>query len=365
MSAIKGDFIGFEYDGIHSSDLEIVRVSDGSRYSENLFPTIQDKTTQIPGADGTYFFGSYFTQKQISFSFAYNNLSEEGIRKIKSLFGDKKIHNLIFDETPYKIYKVKTTGSPNLKYICFSNPEEAVAQDLHTKQDLYGIDAAKPFGRIYKGEGQASFITYLPFAVSRYKYLDQYTPQTIPQWESTDSVYYNLPEWQEASRMVNSTESKSKNGITYIIDTVDFLQDNTTYSSPGNILIHNAGDIATSFKLYIYFQNGKFNGCVLGSSSDEHFGKITIQDFSLEGEDNGICINSKLNLIEGVKYIFNGNEVTNIIPTGMIYNKYIEEGDFFKIQPTDEPILMPFSVTGLSSDSNEWIGSIEYNYYYL
>lgn len=101
MSELKGDFIGFQFDGIHSSELGIIRVSDGSRYSENLLPTVQDKTTPVPGADGTFYFGSYFTQRQFNFSFAYDNLTEEQIRRIKVLFGDKKIHDLIFDPTDF------------------------------------------------------------------------------------------------------------------------------------------------------------------------------------------------------------------------------------------------------------------------
>ena len=65
MSVLKGDYIGFSY-GInhktgrpmHSSDLGIVRTSNGSRFDENLLPTMQDKTVQVPGGDGTYYFGS-------------------------------------------------------------------------------------------------------------------------------------------------------------------------------------------------------------------------------------------------------------------------------------------------------------------
>ena len=50
------DYIGFSFGTgkfdettgkeklIHSSELGIIRVSDGSRFSENLLPTIQDKT---------------------------------------------------------------------------------------------------------------------------------------------------------------------------------------------------------------------------------------------------------------------------------------------------------------------------------
>jgi hypothetical protein len=34
------DFIGFTFNGKHSSELGIVRTSDGSRFNENLLPTI-------------------------------------------------------------------------------------------------------------------------------------------------------------------------------------------------------------------------------------------------------------------------------------------------------------------------------------
>jgi hypothetical protein len=39
MSEWKGEFLGFTYGNIHSSDLGIVRVSNGSRFEENLLPT--------------------------------------------------------------------------------------------------------------------------------------------------------------------------------------------------------------------------------------------------------------------------------------------------------------------------------------
>ena len=58
MSVLKGDYIGFSYGTkadetpMHSSDLGIVRTSEGSRFNENLLPTIQDKIVQVPGGDG-------------------------------------------------------------------------------------------------------------------------------------------------------------------------------------------------------------------------------------------------------------------------------------------------------------------------
>jgi hypothetical protein len=40
---IKGDFISFSYNGVHSTELGIVHVSSSDRYADALLPTIQDK----------------------------------------------------------------------------------------------------------------------------------------------------------------------------------------------------------------------------------------------------------------------------------------------------------------------------------
>ena len=76
MSILKGDYIGFKYNNIHSSELGIIRVSNGSRFEENLLPNMQDKTVQIPGSDGSYYFGSYYTSRQINLSFAFDGMTE-------------------------------------------------------------------------------------------------------------------------------------------------------------------------------------------------------------------------------------------------------------------------------------------------
>jgi hypothetical protein len=41
---------------------------------------------------------------------------------------------LVFDETPYKYYNVKSTGNPNLKYICFDAEDASPGGDVG---DLY------------------------------------------------------------------------------------------------------------------------------------------------------------------------------------------------------------------------------------
>lgn len=354
MGVIKGDFLGFTYNGIHSSELGIFRVSDGNRYTENLFPTIQDKTTQRPGADGTYYYGSFYTQKSFNISIAYEDLSDEQLRRIKNLFSDKNPHDLIFDEAPYKVYKVKITGTPNLKYVCFDKPlindyrDKENDTGFKSKEQLYEVGAKVTTGRVYKGEGQLSFIAYNPFARCRYKYLDQYVFKNIPEWGSMDNnnandVYYNLYDWVEASRLVPSSSKKKKDGKTYSIDEV----------TKEGLMYYNAGDKEVPFCLNFMFDR-YFNGCTI--SNNEFL--IQLEDFLLVDGDKGIKINSNLHLIEGID--------ENGAPTGTIYNKYIIKGDFFKFPVTDELTWLGFS-WGLDGDEappSNFKGSIEYKYIY-
>lgn len=148
-TALKGDFIGFWIGNTHSSELGIIRTSDGSRFNENLLPTIQDKTIQVPGGDGYYYFGSSYTQRQFSIPIAFDDMSEKQFRQLRQIIGNKEMVQLVFDETPYKYYNVKSTGSPTLKYICFDD------------------EKADTKSRIYKGEGTLNFIAYDPFGYTR------------------------------------------------------------------------------------------------------------------------------------------------------------------------------------------------------
>ena len=300
------DYAGFIYNGIHSSDLGIVRTSDGSRFNENLLPTIQDKIVQVPGGDGTYFFGSYFTQKQLTISFAFDALSEEDFMRLKKHFGDKKIHDLIFDEAPYKIYKAKVTGTASIKHIPFNEGET---------------------NRLYKGEGSIQFTCYQPYARSRFKTLEEYETEG----------YENINEWAAASG---------------ILSAIDYAQKDI-YNA-GTIKLYNPGHIDSHFQLRIDFVDGKIlsGKMYLGDLS----GQITWKDMTIKNGDSYVVFNSKLNLIEG--YGADNKK------TGNIYNEYITSGTFFKV-PIGESELTIIDTSSGNTGSNYKAVSINYDYYYL
>lgn len=143
MSTFQGDFLGFTLGDIHSSSLNITRVSASDRYEDALLPTFKDTTVEMPGGDGMYYFDTSYNSRTFNIDFAYDNLHDEDLRSLSRILGFKGIQPLIFDEFPYKQYMVKCAAPPSLKYICF---------------DSYGT-------RIYKGEGSVSLIAYYPFGI--------------------------------------------------------------------------------------------------------------------------------------------------------------------------------------------------------
>lgn len=298
--ALKGDFIGFSFNEHRSESLGIVRVSDGSRYNEDLVPTTQDKTVQVPGGDGFYYFESDYTQRQFSINIAFDELTEKQFRELQQVFGTKELGKLIFDERPYKYYMVKSS-KPQLKYICFGKDGE----------------------RIYKGEGTLTFTAYYPFAKSVFKFLEkEIEKETGKEVYVLRKTYSNIEEWAEASGM------KAQGAL----DKVPKSPTEGVYP----ISVYNAGDLEADFILKF---NGAPNSAMNIELSQQNVagkkGFLNLKKFDLKGTDTGFQINTKTNLIEG----FNTKGLT-----GILYNENIIQGDFFKIPPQKERLKI--SVTG-------------------
>ena len=306
MSGFKGDFLGFTYNGVHSSDLGIVRTSDGSRFNENLLPTIQDKTVQVPGGDGTYYFGSYYTQRQFSIPFAFDSLTEDQVRSLRAHFGDKKIHDLVFDEAPYKTYRAKVTGTAQIKHIVF---DEGAGKE-----------------RVYKGEGSIQFTCYSPYAICKKKTLSEYKNVS------------NVNEWAAASGLLQSLGSYD-----------------SFNSTTRSIYLYNPGDKEAHFLLKLYFKDnggvipaGKM---VLQVEGQEQWTLEWSQMSKLSSSDTYIIFNSKLNLIEGAH--------SSDIKSGTVYNKFVTAGQFAPIPQGESQLVFDTGGTSLSRVN------ISYDYYYI
>ena len=257
-NGIGGEFTGFRFNGKHTVDLGITRVSGGNRYNENILPTIQDKTVQVPGADGTYYFGSYYTQRPWNLNLAYDGVTETQRREIIKTFGTKDLCELIFDEYPDRYYMAKVNGTPQMKFIPMDASHAADLNTIDTNQESHGIEDNVGTGLIYKGEMTINFVAYYPFA------------------KSTATYKASTP---------------------------------------------NKGDLPTDFVYEVPFSGDAISAITLSASDGS--GQLYINKIKKKGNDYGVRISSRTNLIEGI-----GSDGA---ATGNLYNEYIARGSFFKI----------------------------------
>lgn len=390
---MKGDFLGFSFDGIHCSFLQVTNVSNGDRYNEFLTPEFEDKIIDVPGIEGSYFFGTTYKNKPITVSIAFDSINEVQFRQLGKLLSIKKPCQLVFDERPYKVYMAKISAPPQLNYICFDEPKKTTyyidpetGEGVSTERDGLRVikrteegverERVTPYiytgetERIYKGEGTIEFICTYPYAIDQFKILDLYgdfdfinegehyknqprptdNPQSIEidEGDSPDlrraivnygnsfTTYDNVQEWAAASGILPFYQYKF-----YHIDTVQSTND----AIPGfnaYIPLYNAGDIDTSFYLFLpYTNNGLNNAGTLDSIDGQDnilvglSNMLVIKPFTSKttlNTENGVIINTHNHLIEGVLY----DKATSAWKTtGNLYNEYILAGDFMKIKARD------------------------------
>lgn len=363
---MKGDFIGFSFDGIHCSQLGITHVSSSDRYSEELFPEVKDKTIEIPNNHGEYYYGSTYGTRTFTIDFAYDSITETQFRNIRRLFGTTKICELIFDERPYKVYFAKVESPIEMSYVCFDEPKKIII-GKEEGNELYGVRVANrtivsnteqvedeetgeisevttytteiereriyPYKRIegteriYKGEGTISLVCYSPFAHQQFKILELYA-----QEGNLVTSYNNINEWAASSGILSQAEWN-----TYNIDKVLSAGAPYTYAIP----VYNPGDLNVGFGLYIPFVNGEIlpkdgNSVIIINGDTE---VLVLNKIKQKGQDTGIFINTVNHLIEGVNFSFiaNLNDYRKVAKytTGNLYNEYIVMGEFPYIKRND------------------------------
>lgn len=336
---MKGDFTGFSFDGIHSSQLNIVHVSSSDRYNEELFPEVKDKTIEIPNNHGEYYYGSTYGTRTFEIEIAFDSVTEKQFRQIRRLFSTTKICQLIFDERPYKVYYAKAESPIELSYICFDEKDWEWDSENHNGYIPGSIDHKKYLNtkrRIYKGEGTINLICYFPFARQLYKIKELYeTPFFEEHTGNTFTAYTNVDEWIESSGILDNTTFES--------NTIDQVQIANGEDYRYFINVYNPGDLDVGFCLYIPFNNegkispniGKQAIIINGDDNTLYLNEIT----QLHKMDTGILINTVNHLIEGVNFsdIAHTQNIRypSWITTGSIYNQFIKAGDFPHIIKSD------------------------------
>ena len=312
------DFTGFTFNGKHSSLFGIIRVSDGSRYQEELIPASNDIVKDIPGEDGQYYFGSTTKTKNINISIAFDNVTERQLRELKKWLSVKIPCDFWYDETPYKKYEVKVTNAPNLSYICFNGYNKKTQR----------------MERIYKGEGTINFISYNIYATNNYsKSLKDFSDEDFPTKE----------EWAETSGLKEDLQGEGYDSYSAI---------------NSSIKLYNAGDLPTNWILTFDKKTGELTektfsigtGASLSISilNSDGINDYSMLEKSYIEKEGKIEIDTAKNMIT---FIENNGKRT---PVHFILKK----GNFYQLPVSEEDIIM--TISGGELDNVK----IEYNYLY-
>ena len=237
------DLTGFKFGDYHSSQFGLIRVSNGSRYNEYLLPTLKNTTTDVPGMEGTLYFGTQKTTRSFQVDMAFDSLTEEDIRDIREWLTGA--HSLIFDERPYIQYMCILNSAPQLKYLTFEENGE----------------------RIYKGELSVNFVSYLPYgySIDGKKFIDDFLDENFEEWSNASHLAYK-----------NFYEGKT-------LHTYDKFEGN-------NVYVYNGGDVEADYILTCYFSEGATTKISMNDVSYE----FSLRAKSTNSTHLELSVNSKL-----------------------------------------------------------------------
>lgn len=324
----QGPFLGFTYNGRHSSELGIVRINTGNRAEVPLSPSFKDSTAEVPGGKGLYYFNTQIQQKQFIINFAYDDLAEEDVRELREWLNPLEQGELIFDEEPYKAYIVKPNTQPKLSYLVFDR--EIVTETFK----LYESSTVKSSGRIYKGEGAIGLTAYYPYAKAPSKELSYYESNT------KEGGFGSQDEWIIASGMDKKPSLDS-------------------------LVCYNCGDIETPVTLNFKVADGiNTNGAVSGNIGIELYSGTTSQT----GTRIGYVYMDTSKMSVNVIYTINSKLELITDENGVARNDIIVASKFFYLPPRENcffNVNYLSGYTGDQTDSTTAITDIDYDYLYL
>ena len=373
-----GEFTGFSFGDWQSNNpetgaVEVYRVSGGDRYEEELHPEIKDRTAEVPGVNGEYYFGSDYGTRTFDIEIAFDHLTETQFRNLRKVFGTKEIKQLIFNERPYKYYMAKLESPVELSYVCFDEPKREldmqkngvrvksrtpITEEVDGEIQVVGYtierEQVTPYKyfedkeRIYKGEGKMTFICYFPFAKSTFKVLP----------EQGEAYYEGSEEWAVSSGILSAEER----GATQSHEAIDtYITEEPGTSTSGSIIIYNPGDIETGFRLYIPFgQQTTIDSLNISYiSGADYIGELYLSEIKKQGQDEGILINTTNDLVQGVVNMSVDSGNPTYTTTGNLYNQHVIAGSFFKLQPNISITEAEMTISGTTE------AEIFYDYLYF
>ena len=185
----RESFLDLKFNNHWVSEYGLVVVSDGSRYSETLFPDFTNTTTTVPGKTGTIYWGTTLTGRTITRKLVTDGMTSRQYGTFKSHFRPGTYAELRFSESEYKYSYAYINESSTFTFVPF---ESQVSIDGITYTDV-----------VFKGECDITF--FLP---DPYFYSDYYMGKSIV----TPIYDYTTEDWFIESGLPLTTWLAKKGG---------------------------------------------------------------------------------------------------------------------------------------------------------
>lgn len=154
------DFIDFEFNGHWASEFNLLAVSNGDRYSNSFYGSVNPNTVEMVGKTGVYKWKTQIGEKRFSINIAYDDIDLGTLRKIKEWLNPFVISKLTFKEEPYKYYWVSLADDPEISFLPFRTDDVVVDGKSYKKG-------------VFKGEVTLNFICADNFGYSDWQSFDE------------------------------------------------------------------------------------------------------------------------------------------------------------------------------------------------
>ena len=174
----RESFLDLKFNNHWVSEYGLVVVSDGSRYSETLFPDFTNTTTTVPGKTGTIYWGTTLTGRTITRKLVTDGMTSRQYGTFKSHFRPGTYAELRFSESEYKYSYAYINESSTFTFVPF---ESQVSIDGITYTDV-----------VFKGECDITFFLPDPYFYSDY-YISTIDSTTNDQRQKEWFIESGLP----------------------------------------------------------------------------------------------------------------------------------------------------------------------------
>lgn len=240
MLNLEGGYLGFTFDGRHSSEFGLLVVSDGSRYHQNLSSEFSDTVLQVSGRNGGYYFGTQLGMRDFSIDCVFDDMTTKTLLEMQRWLYPNKVGWLVFDETPYKKYLVKISGIISPSFVPFDKNE-----------DIKGYKFRR---EIIKGEVNIPFFSFEEYGYENNDYdLPSITTNSIIEQQAIDSglipeeyshkdIYFSNEMIEEISTTTGFELYNAGNGIAEAIFNFTIEKDLISSNDPLSILNYDDGE---------------------------------------------------------------------------------------------------------------------------